>query len=1164
MSFKFNQNTFQHPSTPDKSKNQSLWSNLSTTPAGPPPSAANPFLPHGQAPPDALDSSQLNPHSHPDFGQSSNSLFTKSGGFKTNDSIFGSSIGSDFALPKTSRAPPARPLAPTPSQGRFGGTSTGRGAFGRSVTFEQQDDLNSSRMEEYEEYEEEGEDMEQGDETLDGEYEEDMEEDHPEEELDLNRREPSTRLSFLDSSYENPFSAPAPAPVTGLGQARKPIYSNPTEAKRPKLNEAWANRSPLRKTTLSPKKASAMPSIIQNMASRIRLASVDEPGDMIFGTEETLYRLYDVVNNEEMRHVDVDASLAHTVNRLVSSWDSCADRSGIARPYGFTTSIGPGEQAPPLVKASFLASLLLEIHHPSRGSAPIASNSNPLAHMAPNGMVKAIQRASVATPLPQILLDWLNANHASHAKDLQALRHVEPNSTASSNFWDIVNAAVLRGRFVEAADILRSADFNYARSALEDGLPQPGYRGIQLQNIQRCVNRALDILDSCPGFRDDDWDLTGNDWIDYRKNVLSAVHDLEEFAEGDERDQAELPSQNHRFQAINFGMGGFGQAPSQAQNGISFTQSARMAESRVPWTIYQSLRLLYRIILGDAAAIKNTAQDWVEATICLTAWWDGEDDEGTFRASTSSADFQRSRGARSHMRGVDRNLRDAYLRRLDLAFSSATNENSDDANFRVNTMNSLEVGLASVFEGNVQGVLRLLETWSLCITSAITEVAHIGGWLQDGGSQKVSGLNENDLMVLSYGQGNASSSLGLTRDEALRDYALGLYERGFVENESLKRDGWELALEVLSRMHDAVMMKKAVSEIVEKLPLDNLEQLDKLVILCSDLGLEEQGRKIAERFGDQTTDTSEKYGLALVSYARAHNRRKVRAVVELLISFSLVQSRAYPAAADMDEELRSLLQDPKTCLSTIASVNEEAARILQFYLSGYATLRRFYEIRDEALGLEEGQQPRFKPLARRRAAAKALAAVISSAADNIYGGLFDPDRDSAVQVDGLMALLGEALVFVNQPSPVLSISQQFTILSAIEDLETVTPRVYAQCEECFQSTLLSANTAGTTTSPPSPHSLLKKSVSALSASTFSIIGSDILGSARTQSASGSGHESPMNSGVLVPQPGDKGADSARGWDWRVGLPEGTRGEDVLRMLRLGLARGLSTGALGSV
>ena len=175
---------------------------------------------------------------------------------------------------------------------------------------------------------------------------------------------------------------------------------------------------------------------------------------------------------------------------------------------------------------------------------------------------------------------------------------------------------------------------------------------------------------------------------------------------------------------------------------------------------------------------------------------------------------------------------------------------------------------------------------------------------------------------------------------------------------------------------------------------------------------------ISQRFGDQITSSedshSSEFGLALVCYARSHNQRKVKSVVDLLISFSLVHSRAFPAAADLDSQLWSLIKDPKVCLSSIASVDEEAARILQFHISGYATLRRFYEIRDEAVELQDGQRPKFKPLARRRMAAKALTAVISSAADNIYGGLYDPARDSAVQVDGLLALLGEALVFVNR------------------------------------------------------------------------------------------------------------------------------------------------------
>lgn len=126
----------------------------------------------------------------------------------------------------------------------------------------------------------------------------------------------------------------------------------------------------------------------------------------------------------------------------------------------------------------------------------------------------------------------------------------------------------------------------------------------------------------------------------------------------------------------------------------------------------------------------------------------------------------------------------------------------------------------------------------------------------------------------------------------------------------------------------------------------------------------------------------------------------------------------------------------------------------------------------------------------------------------------------------------------------------------------MTPRVFAQCEECFRSTLLEYYSAGRSSSefaPPSPRELLKKSVSAMSGSTFSLIGNDMLESARN-----GGPASAGSSGVLVPHPSDKDAGRARGWDWRVGLSEATKGEDVLRMLRTGLARGLSYGALGSV
>lgn len=118
--------------------------------------------------------------------------------------------------------------------------------------------------------------------------------------------------------------------------------------------------------------------------------------------------------------------------------------------------------------------------------------------------------------------------------------------------------------------------------------------------------------------------------------------------------------------------------------------------------------------------------------------------------------------------------------------------------------------------------------------------------------------------------------------------------------------------------------------------------------------------------------------------------------------------------------------------------------------------------------------------------------------------------------------------------------------------------MYAQCEECFKSTLVQFNSGMVEASaPPAARALLKKSVSSLSASTFSLLGNDMM--ERTQS----GPASVGSSGVLVPGPGDKDS-QRRGWDWRANLPETTTGADVLRMLRVGLARGLSRGALGSV
>ena len=181
-----------------------------------------------------------------------------------------------------------------------------------------------------------------------------------------------------------------------------------------------------------------------------------------------------------------------------------------------------------------------------------------------------------------------------------------------------------------------------------------------------------------------------------------------------------------------------------------------------------------------------------------------------------------------------------------------------------------------------------------------------------------------------------------------------------------------------------------------------------------------------QRYADTLASSSQSYGSALIYYARAHSLKNLRSTIDLLISLCLVQSAAFPPAANLDPQLDSLLNDQHSALSQLARVDVEAAQLLATYLSGYATLRRFYDLRDAdvekdnaAAAAEHDESETRKlgtlrPLARKREAARALMAVIESAADSIRGGLYDSETESVVQVDALMALLCEALPLMNR------------------------------------------------------------------------------------------------------------------------------------------------------
>jgi Nup85 Nucleoporin len=842
-----------------------------------------------------------------------------------------------------------------------------------------------------------------------------------------------------------------------------------------------------------------VPGLARDFAARSKPAG-PENDDLIIDTEMVMQQLYDDTHNS-MADPAPRYVVDEKAHELLYLWQqhaipNVADESD--------ATIGPPAAASSLDKAYYVASLLLTLHHPSQN---------------PEG-------DSAATP--RTILDWLESHHVSYELLYRTVVANQMNVTASELFWDAILSLTLRGKLSDVMRLLAEADFKYAATSRDDGAQELGYRGTQLQTIQTVIYRARQILNECPA-SSGNWETTSEEWERYRANVQ---HELDSMAN--------LVVDNlHQDDDTSL----FGRARSGGDLLGRQSQNSRS----LPLSIYQGIRTMLNILLGSSEEIVAQSQDWLEATCALTVWWDGGSEEkiAKWTASVSHA---------SSRTGNDKDEPNPYLDRIRESFLCVTDPGSKES-FPINTLSVVEIGVGCALQGSVQGVITILKTLSLCLTSAIAEVGSAAGWLE-GGSTALSGLNSQDLMVLSYGgkQGEIS------KDDILQDYALSLFAQHDLQNpEGGTVEGWELSLGILRRMDDADMMQECVADLLNQLEVTEVWRAEKIINLCTDLNLREEARKISERFGDHLVNNTNSYGLALLCYARSHSSMKIQQLTDLLISYSLVQSRAYPTADEMDNGLHSLVDTPKTAFSDIADTDPDAASHLQFYMVGYACIRRFYSLRDEELSGKSKSKSKLAPAARKRAAAKALIAAINSAADSIYGGLYDGSRQSAIQVESLLPLLGEATALLPQghESGVFTSEQLYALLAAIEDLETVSERVFGATEECLQASV--RNYSGS--APPSPRDMLKKSMSSGTNSNFSF---SMMGSEMLARSTESGGGKSVGSAVLVkgPAKGSSGEGDGvqRGWDWRSkfkGKPVDGMGREVLRELRKGIAEELS-------
>ncbi|KAI0423966.1 hypothetical protein F5Y09DRAFT_325728 [Xylaria sp. FL1042] len=831
--------------------------------------------------------------------------------------------------------------------------------------------------------------------------------------------------------------------------------------------------------------------LAKDLYSHVGFATTSEPDNVLLQTEDVVNRLYDEGVGTEDDEEKLDNTLSQACVKLVNDvWTPHVESLPRARDEHLA-KVGPNSNAPAFEKALYLSNLIFRIHHTPPVPNEFGGSRIPL--------------------LPEVLFRWQEDEHNIDGSQVDVILRHRPSPSSHGLFWQVVFNALVRGNITGTIHLLRNAAWDSAKKSPRN---EPAYVGQALANIKRAVEDLCQIMEACPSMSDGSWDIRSSDWTLFRLKAKAAQEALISFAEGRDRS--------------NFTTSRFND--SQISNSIgvkpSLTGLARKAESQIPWDVYENLQSLYAILTGEPEAVLAAAQDWCEATIGLFGWWD----DGHNKRSRA---LSHSRSAHStHPASND----DDFLDRLALSLHTAT-----ESDFHFNSADAVEVGVASALEGNVEGVIGFLRLWSLPIATSVAEIASLGRWLPPPEPQNLISMSEFDMEELEVLGMKQSSSLDYKdgiKDSTLIYYARGLRDRkrisGLTTRGRVHRDGWEMAVQVIGRMDSHERSEQMVQELLQNV-LSTVDEgsrvtIDKMWRLLNDLGMINFAEDTAETFGDILAKDTFRFGEALRYYALAHRPGKVRDVLNTLMSISLVESTVYPPESELDDTLRGLLRERTATLEDFAKQDLEAAELLGKMLSGYATLRQFYEHRDC------NSKVSGKSLLRRRQAAAALTAVIASADDNIRGGLYDDTRDAVVSEDFLLALLGEISVFVGQSPTVITLEQIDTLLKAIEDIQTVGSRVYEVADEFFRLVLASGHGKGST-----PASLLGQSTPSLGGS-FVMTGSSMIASQL--------HKSVMKSGMI------RGS-IKRAWDWRTTVLATNTSRGVLRQLRLGLTKDLA-------
>jgi hypothetical protein len=590
-----------------------------------------------------------------------------------------------------------------------------------------------------------------------------------------------------NSPSNNAFKASARADPFGISQGNNGM-------KQSKYGES------LQQSTRSVQRMDGMDihGMAKGIAAASRTAGLDDPDELILETE----RISEQIGGKRSR--SDSASLTDISGQLLNVWKKFG---AMSRDEVEGDNIGPVEDDAAVAKANFLSSLMISLHNPPT-SPPRLGRSSQFANQDDKPF-----------PMPKVLLDWLDTYHDPGRDAVSGVLEYEDGYSASPAFWDAIYLSMNRGRFDTALKLLHGANFEIDEAEYSHG---------QLQNIDQVINQAIRLLESCPA-QFGDWDIKGGDWTLFRHRVEQATTSLRDFAEGGSHPDLQSSRLDRSSRDDD--------AP------ISLGQASRRAESRVPFEVYEPLMDVYNQLLGTPADLLKSSFDWVEAVMALTVWWDGDDGE-VFKGSLAASRRSLNRFQQSRQADVTPSL--AYRQKLANSFAMVMGE--EDLKDSFDTTDPIQVGLACIFEDDVEGLIGILKTWSMPISAALAELANAGGWLLNraGAREAVEDFDDSDLMVLSYGVPGASKVN--TKDEILAEYADLLAAKPTLDNPSDDGiiEGWQLALRVLGRLEDFGSANTRVAALLSGLRFTANDQVDHVLDLCNALGFGNHAMSITE------------------------------------------------------------------------------------------------------------------------------------------------------------------------------------------------------------------------------------------------------------------------------------------------------------------------------